>query len=238
MRIKGRVSKYVEQPEYKRRRRAIEWCLRFPQLDIDHMKPREFAKLVKEYESVVIYPNRPHVSQDDDARIVFKRYQTMAREFMLKIKGLSPGRPIHDKVPRRVVISCAPDGEIHIGSSGRQGFKVSFTEHIAGLLNGRKFDEAVKSCPHCDLFFPVLTKHKKVFCSRGCAAKYKQRKKREENPERARRRSKLLTQFSRSNKKFPNDARRRKEMMKYIKKNAYNKNEITEKIREFIEMKD
>ena len=242
MRMKIRVDKYLKLPEYKRQRMAVEWCLRFLKINLDRMTRRDFVELVTKYESIVMYPSRRHVRwrfQDDDAaKTAFKGYQKIAQEFIRKIKELSPDKPIHVKVPKRVSISSAPDGRIKINPSGRQGFKFSYTHHIARLLDGKKYDDAVKSCRNCDLLFPVLTKHKKTFCSTGCATKYRQRKKREENPERARRIRKLQTQFSRLNKKFPNEARRHKELMKYIKKNAYDKSEIPEKIRTFIEVKD
>jgi hypothetical protein len=158
MRMKNRFDKYLKLPEYKRQNMALKWCLRFLRINLDLITRRDFAELVTEYESIVVYPDSPHVrwlfQDEDDAKTAFKEYQKIAQTFIDEIKRLSSGTPIHVNVTRRVVISSAPDGAINMDTDDDQNFEFSFTHHIARLLDGRKFDEAVKSCPYCDFFSP------------------------------------------------------------------------------------
>jgi hypothetical protein len=242
MRVMTTFDEYLKLPQLKRRKMAIEWCFRLLSVNLDQISEKCFNRLVREYESIVAYPEILHGGRyifhdEDDVKAVFKGYQEIARKFIDAVREVSPGkslRPVECDVSRSLKVSSTRAGTISIYHRIDHEFEFSFAWHLARLLDGRKFDDVVCVCPYCDHYFPTLTRHKRKYCKRICATKDKQRKRRGENSDREKRINRLRTKFSRTKERYHTDKARKKELNRYLEKHPYALDEIPQNIRDFI----
>jgi hypothetical protein len=105
------------------------------------------------------------------------------------------------------------------------------------VLDGRRFDEVIKTCPHCGTYFANLTGHKKTYCSRKCAMLANVKDKKTRNPELERRRQNIRTHMTLLKKQGIKDVALRSRLTAYIKERKYKEEEIPAYIADFIKGK-
>ncbi|MBN1547540.1 MAG: hypothetical protein JW902_12870 [Syntrophaceae bacterium] len=255
MKVKGRQQLYGNLTDAQKRKKAIEWCMRFLWLDMDSMSDPEFVDMVTEYECIVAYPGdlgyhffpTPSVEsiedlpdpaeQMRDAREQFKVFQNKAKDILSDFEGMigHTGRWLKIDTTMQFTVRVGPSGQYAMTEKDEHDFEYSLGRQLALLLDGKKFDEVIRECPVCGHSFAILTKHRKQCCSNRCAAIHVGRKKMASNPEGSRKQRNLDQYFHDLKKRRGyKDQRIRYHLENYIRDRSYAPEEIPLYIKRFL----
>jgi len=255
MKVKSRQELYGKLTPTKKRKKAIDWCMRFLWLDMDSMSDGPFYELVAEYECIVAYPGdigynffaTPSVEsiedlpdpdeQMRDVRARFKEFQNAARDLLASFEGMmdQAGKWLKVDKTMQFTVMVGPSGRYSITDEDEHDFEYSYGRQIAQLLKGNKFNDVIRRCPVCGHYFAVLTKHGKQVCSNRCASLQTARKKFDENPVSAKRRRNIETYFAIRKKKGDTEAGLKSSLRRYIRTRGYSPEEIPRYIKVFID---
>ncbi len=260
MKARSRQRLYLDLSAAKKRKRAIEWCLKFLWIDIDGMSESNFLDIVTEYECIVAYPENigyyffpiqtlPTNATDDDienligsvddeesVRDVFKDYQRKAIELMEVFQKMKnqPGDWLKLDTTMAFTISVNRVHTYKITDKKGHDFEYSYARQIAKALDGKTFGDAFKKCAHCGRYFAVLSKHPRESCNHNCAMLIWKNNSRQTNPILARKQGNLESQFSRLKKIGYTDAELQSLLRGYIKQKKIEPEEIPRYIKKFL----
>lgn len=264
MKAKSRQKLYLNLSAAKKRKRAIEWCMRILHLDINSMNDDVFSDLMTEYECIVAYPENIEFyqmpmpvfaegdtdkdtadlikimnGQGEAARRTFKEYQKKAMALIEDFQqmGNQPGAWLKLDITMAFTIRVGRNHKHVITNKEEHDFEYSYARQIARALDGKRFDDVFRKCNNCGHYFAVLSNRPKESCSHKCAMLHYNKKKFENDREPARKRGNLESYYSRIRKNNYTDAKTRSLLRFYIKKNNYKPEWISPSINKFLQRK-
>ncbi len=161
-------------------------------------------------------------------RRTFLKYQKAARKIIVELQAMRDkrGQWLKFDTRKEFEVRIVRTGAYSVTNKVEHDFEFNYARRIVKLLNGRKFEDAIKTCPVCKNYFPILTRHEKKSCGHRCAMILNSTKKFEEDPEAARRKRNISSFFSVLMKRNLTDRQKISLLRQYIRTKGYEPAEI------------
>lgn len=262
MKEKSRQELYDNLSHKKKRKRALEWCMKLLRVDIDKLPDAEFYKIVSDYEAIVAYPelgfyyftpglftgiNNEDIEEPDPSqqerivRTAFKHYQKAAIEIMSDFEKMmdKPGHWVRWGTEIKFTSSANRQGLYSIHDKAEHDFEYSYARQIAKALDGKKFNDVFHICAYdkCSNYFVVLSNHKQECCNHKCSVLLNKTKMFGGDEEKAKKFRKLESFYYRVKKMSISYTEKHALLRKHIKKNNYEAELISPAIRKFLNTK-
>jgi len=246
MRAKSRQDLYFKLSDSKKHKKRIEWCMRILREDIDKMPAKDFYVFVEEYECLIAFPEHLGyyffgriVAMDGDIPVyqdtkAVKTYQKAARSIMVDLRKMEPLSWTRFDAKMSFKLRVSEKSTYKIIDADLNDFEYSYGRRLSQLVEGKRFDEVIKTCPVCGHYFVILSKHGKECCSHGCSQKQSLEKKKIANPTLVKRQRNIRMFFYNLRRNKLRDERIRKALRNYINERNYKREEIPRNIERFL----